>query len=70
MKTALVYSTFREGYRIDQIRSTMTVGDLICFLEQFDDEMPVYMDFDNGYTYGSFDEHRFEETDIGEEEDF
>ncbi len=21
------------------------------------------MDFDNGYTYGGFDEHRFEETD-------
>lgn len=52
--------------------SFLTVGELVHFLEQFDDEMPVHMDFDNGYTYGGFDEHRFEETDIeeDEEEDF
>ncbi len=68
MKTALVYSTFREGYSLDQIRKTMTVGELILFLEQFDEEMPVYMDFDNGYTYGGFKERRFEETEIDEEE--
>ncbi len=68
MKTALVYSTSREGYGLDQIRKTMTVGDLVHFLEQFDEEMPIYMDFDNGYTYGGFNEHRFEETEIDEED--
>ncbi len=25
----LIYNTFREGYGIDQVRKTMTVGDLI-----------------------------------------
>ena len=48
----LIYSTFREGYGIDQIRKTMTVGELISFLENYDVETPVYLSFDNGYTYG------------------
>ena len=57
----LIYSTFREGYSIDQIRKTMTVGELITFLENYDVETPVYLSFDNGYTYGGITENRFEE---------
>ena len=47
----LICSTFREGYGIDQIRRTMTVGELINFLAQYDEDTPVYLSFDNGYTY-------------------
>lgn len=68
MKRALVYSTFREGYGVDQVRRTMTVGELIRFLEDFDEDVPVYMDFDNGYTYGGFTEERFEDRDLDEED--
>lgn len=68
MKRALVYSTFREGYGVDQVRRTMTVGELIRFLEDFDEDTPVYMDFDNGYTYGGFTEERFEDRDLDEED--
>ena len=62
----LTYSTFREGYGTDQIRKTMTVGELIAFLEDYDKDTPMYLSFDNGYTYGGITEDRFEE-DYGED---
>ena len=62
----LICSTIREGYSIDQIRRTMTVGELIDFLTQYDEDTPVYLSFDNGYTYGGITEERFEE-DYGED---
>lgn len=67
MKEALVYSTFREGYGVDQVRRTMTAGELIRFLEDYDEDTPVYLSFDNGYTYGGFTECGFEEKEIGED---
>lgn len=45
--------TCREGYDISQIRNTMTVGDMIEFLRCFDEDAKIYLDNDNGYTYGS-----------------
>ncbi|WP_195556793.1 MULTISPECIES: hypothetical protein [Oscillospiraceae] len=65
----LIYSTFREGYGIDQIKKTMTVGELMDFLGNYDKDTPVYLSFDSGYTYGGVTENRFEE-DYGEEADF
>lgn len=62
----LIYETFREGYGIDQIKNTMTAGEIIRFLEDFNEDTPVYLSFDNGYTYGGIAERRFEER---EEED-
>ena len=64
----LIYSTSREGYGIDQINRTMTVGELIDFLAQYDEDTPIYLSFDNGYTYGGITEERFEE-DCGEDKD-
>lgn len=64
----LIYSTFREGYGIDQIRRTMTVGELVDFLGNYDEDTPIYLSFDNGYTYGGITEDRFEE-DYKEEEE-
>lgn len=57
----LIYQAFREGYGLDQVRDTMTVRELIEFLDQYDEDTPVYLDFDNGYTYGGICEHRFYE---------
>lgn len=42
----------RTGYSPDQIRSTMTVAQLIAALEEFPEDAPVYLKHDNGYTYG------------------
>lgn len=46
----------RNGYGPDQCGRTMTVGELIRFLEDFEEERPVYLRNDNGYTYGSITE--------------
>lgn len=43
----------REGYGIEQIRKTMTVGELIDFLSGYDEDTEIYLNNDNGYTYGS-----------------
>ena len=64
----LIYSTFREGYGVDQISRTMTVGELISFLEDYDEDTPIYLSFDNGYTYGGIIEARFEENYDDEED--
>lgn len=61
----------REGYGIDQILHTMTVGELIDYLEQFDEDAPVYLKNDGGYTYGSITYTSFEEAeDETEDEEF
>lgn len=56
----------REGYAIDQIDYTMTVGELIRHLRFFNEDMPVMLNNDNGYTYGSITESSFE---VEDEED-
>lgn len=67
--TELIINTSRDGYSTDQIERTMTVGDLIAFLEDFDPETPVYTGHDNCYTYGPVREDLFEERDAEEEEE-
>lgn len=64
----LIYQTFREGYGVDQIRRTMTVGELIEFLGNYDEDTPVYLSFDNGYTYGGITENRFDDNCEEDEE--
>lgn len=68
MNRVLYISANREGYGIDQIRHTMTVRDLIDYLEQFDEEAQVYLKHDGGYTYGGITQWCFEEDTPEEEE--
>ena len=59
-----------NGYEPSQCGSTLTVGELIELLSYFDEGRPVYLRFDNGYTYGSIGEHDFNTAeDLGEEEE-
>lgn len=51
----------RNGYDPEQCGGTMTVGELIAFLEQFDEDAEVFLNNDNGYTYGSITESSFSE---------
>lgn len=51
----------RTGYAPDQINRTMTVGELIAALEEFDEAAQVYLKFDNGYTYGSITPYDLED---------
>lgn len=46
----------------------MTVGELRAFLEDYDEDTPIYLSFDSGYTYGGITEDRFEEN-YGENEE-
>lgn len=58
----------RDGYAPSQIRGTMTVGELIDYLSQFDEELPVMINNDDGYTYGSIDYDSFREEDDEDDE--
>ena len=56
----LILSTSRSGYGTDQIRRTMTVGELIEALSRFDEDIPIYTGHDqqrdgSWYTYGGID---------------
>ena len=68
MKRVLYIDAQRESYGIDQVRHTMTVGDLIDYLEQFDEEAQVYLRHDGGYTYGGITMYSFEEDSPEEEQ--
>ena len=60
----------REGYSPEQCRESMTVRELIEYLEQFDDGAKVYLRNDNGYTYGSITESSFTDSkELGEEDE-
>lgn len=67
----LVYNTSRDAYGIEDVRHTMTVGELVAHLQDYDPDTPVYLSFDNGYTYGGLDARSFEELwdDESDEED-
>ena len=58
---ALIMEAERTGYSLEQIHQTMTVGELIAFLEDFDMDTPIYTSQDNGYTYGGVSYGSFRE---------
>lgn len=64
----IIISTSRDGYSIDQIRNTMTVGELMELLQDYDEDTKIYLSFDNGYTYGGISSQDFEEVDDEDEE--
>ena len=68
----IVINAKREGYGIDQVGKTMTVGDLIDWLQQYDEDTPVFIWNDSRdygwYTYGSIKEYDICEVE-GEEND-
>lgn len=64
----------RNGYSPDQCGNTMTVKEMIEWLEQFDEDTEIYLRNDNGYTYGNITESSFyspeDEEEEGEDYDF
>lgn len=59
----------RNGYSPYQCGRTLTVGELIEILEQYDEDRPVYLRNDNGYTYGSITERDISPAQEFEEEE-
>ena len=58
----------RTGYSPEQCGSTMTVSELVEWLDQFDGETKVFLKNDRGYTYGNITESSFQEEEIEDEE--
>ena len=56
----LIISTSRDAYSTKDVYGTMTVGDLKAFLEDLEDDTPIYLSFDSGYTYGALKENMME----------
>lgn len=69
MKSVVFIQGRREGYATSQIRYTMTIGELIDYLQNFDEDAEVYLDNDNGYTFGSITEDSFKANEEYEEEE-
>ena len=63
---AVYFNTKRNGYGPDQCGHTMTVGELITLLGEFDEDTPIYFKNDNGYTYGSITRFDVEEGEFEE----
>lgn len=74
MKENLILNTKREGYETDQCGTTLTVGELIELLQDYDEDMKIYFGNDYRgsywYTYGSIteDDIYFELDESNEEE--
>ena len=65
----LTIEAHRDGYSVDQVDETITVGDLIYFLEDYPDDTPVYISNDRGYTYGGISEDDLSLKYVEEEEE-
>lgn len=46
---------------------TLTVGELIELLSDFDEDLPVILNNDNGYTYGEIVDYTIDEEDYNGE---
>lgn len=51
----------RNGYGPEQCGRTLTVGELIELLSEFDADAPIFLKNDNGYSFGSITEYDLEE---------
>ena len=49
----LFFNGNRNGYTPEQCGHTLTVGELREILAEYDEDTPIYLNNDNGYTYGS-----------------
>lgn len=64
----LIIIANKDSYSTDDIYNTMTVGDLRSFLYDMEDDTPIYLSFDGGYTYGALRDDRMD-IEYGDEEE-
>lgn len=57
-----------NGYAPEQCNGTITVGELIEYLSEFDKNAKIYLRNDGGYTYGSIDAYSFSTDEDNENE--
>ncbi len=67
---AVIISVSRDDYSAkESAQRTMTVGELICELEQYDEDDKVIVSHDNGYTYGRLSSIRIDWKNLDEPEE-
>lgn len=72
MTKVLTIDGRRTAYSAGQIlkyENTMTVGELKEMLENYDDDTPVMLRNDNGYTYGEIEYDSFRERTVRDEDE-
>lgn len=53
--------TSRDAYGPDDVANkTMTIGELIEILSMYDEDKPIILSFDNGYTFGGLTERQID----------
>lgn len=67
-KNVLFIEGRRNGYSPDQCGRTMTVGELIRFLSNYDEDREVFLCNDRGYTYGNITEDSITDDSITDDE--
>lgn len=65
----IVINAAREAYGLEDVKRTMTIGEIVAYLQDNDPDTPVYLSFDGGYTYGGLEESFFEEVDDDDADD-
>ena len=69
-KTVVMIEGRRDCYGAEDIvNSTITVGNLIALLEEYDEDTPVMLNNDNGYTYGEIHGYTIDEQEVEIEDD-
>ena len=58
---AIIIKSHRDGYNLQQVESTMTVGQLIAHLQRFNDNEKIFVSHDGGYMYSGVHEEDFVE---------
>ena len=70
IKSAVMIEGRRDYYSASEcLEYTITAGDLIRILSEYDSETPVMLNNDNGYTYGEIHGYTIEEKEVEVDEE-
>ena len=59
MAKEVIIRSHRDGYSISQVESTMTIGQLMSYLERFPSDAKLYVSHDGGYMFSGVREDDF-----------
>jgi hypothetical protein len=60
MQKMILWNVANEVYSAEYVRDTLTVGELIDLLQQYDENEKIVLSFNRGYTYGDVHENDVE----------
>lgn len=61
---AIIIEVERSAYGPQDVERPITVGKLREILEEYDEDTPIYLSHDCGYTYGTIEARNIEEKEI------